>query len=100
MAAEGISVFVFAEHGPSGIEAVSLQLIGKARQLADILDTKLGAILLGHNLKDCSQKLIQTGIDLVFEGDDDVLVPYQAELYTEIIVKLMIKYHPDRKSVV
>jgi electron transfer flavoprotein alpha subunit len=89
------AVFVVAEHGETGIEPVSLQLIGKARQLADDLDSKVGAILLGANLSGAAQKLIEAGADLVFQGDADVLIPYQAELYTEIIVKLTAEHRPE-----
>lgn len=89
------AVFVVAEHGENRIEPVSLQLIGKARQLADDLDSKVGAVLLGRNLSNAAQKLIEAGADQVFQGDADVLVPYQAELYTEIIVKLMVEHRPE-----
>lgn len=89
------AVFVVAEHNRAGIEPVSLQLIGKARQLADQLDSKVGAVLLGENLSGAAQKLIEAGADLVFQGDAGVLVPYQAELYTEIIVKLMVEHRPE-----
>ena len=89
------AVFVIAEHSRTGIEPVSLQLIGKARQLADDLDSKVGAVLLGQNLSGAAQKLIEAGAELVFQGDAGVLVPYQAELYTEIIVKLMLELRPE-----
>lgn len=74
---------------------MSLQLIGKARQLADKLGSKVGAILLGQNLTNVTQELVKAGADQVFWGDSVSLVPYQAELYTEIIVKLMIEHRPE-----
>ena len=95
MAEKRISVFVIAEQGERGIKPVSMQLVGKARQLADDLDAKVGAILLGEKLSGVAQKLIEAGADQVFQGDADVLIPYQAELYTEIIVKLMVEYRPE-----
>ena len=95
MAEKRVAVFVLAEQGEKGIEPVSLQLIGKARQLAEALDSRVGAILLGKNLSSVAQQLIEAGADLVVQGDADALVPYQAELYTEIIVKLMVEHRPD-----
>lgn len=95
MAEKRVSVFVIAEQCEKGIQPVSLQLVGKARQLADNLDSQVGAILLGHDLKHIAQKLIEAGADRVFQGDSVVLVPYQVELYTDIIVKIMVEYHPE-----
>ena len=95
MAEKRVAVFVLAEQGEKGIEPVSLQLIGKARQLAEALDSRVGAILLGKNLSSVAQQLIEAGADLVVQGDADALVPYQAELYTETIVKLMVEHRPD-----
>ncbi len=95
MAQEKAKVFVIAEHGMRGTERVSLQLIGKARQLADELDCGVGAILLGRDLASCEQELIEAGADLVLKGDAETLELYQAELYTEIIVKLLAEYHPE-----
>ncbi|OGO34718.1 MAG: hypothetical protein A2Z16_11305 [Chloroflexi bacterium RBG_16_54_18] len=95
MAQEKAKVFVIAEHGLRGTERVSLQLVSKARQLADELDCKVGAILLGRDLAGCEQEMIDAGTDLVLRGDAEFLGLYQAELYAEIIVKLVTNYQPD-----
>lgn len=95
MVEKRISVFVIAEQSEGRIQPVSLQLIGKARQLADKLGSKVGAILLGQNLANVAQELVGAGADLVFQGDSDLLVPYQSELCTEIIVKLMVEHRPE-----
>lgn len=95
MAEKKVAVFVIAEQGARGIQPVSLQLIGKARELADSLDVNLGAILLGKDLAQDTQELIAAGVDLIFQGDADSLFPYQAELYTEVIVNLMMERQPE-----
>ena len=63
MTKERASVFVVAEQSGSGIQPVSLQLVGKARQLADRLDSKVGVILLGHDMEGFAQTLIEAGAD-------------------------------------
>jgi len=88
-------VCVIAEQDERGIQPVSLQLIGKARALADELEASVGAILLGESLSNCAQDLIAAGADLVWLGDSSSLIPYQAEFHLEIIVELMQKHHPD-----
>jgi len=95
MAEKNIGVFVIAEQGERGVQPVSLQLIGKARGLADELGAGLGAVLLGKNLKEDANELISAGADSIFLGEANSLVPYQAELYTEIIAKLMLEHRPD-----
>ena len=95
MTKERASVFVIAEQSGSGIQPVSLQLVGKARQLADSFDSKVGVILLGHELTATAQKLIEAGADEVLLGDSTALIPYQAELYTDVIVRIIAEYHPE-----
>jgi electron transfer flavoprotein alpha subunit len=88
-------VFVIAEQGERGIQPVSLQLVGKARTLADELDTHVGVVLLGQDLSNDAKELIAAGADVVYLGDSNPLVPYQAELYVEIIVKLVQEQRPE-----
>jgi len=95
MPADKGGVFVFAEYGTQAIEAISLQLVGKARQLADELDSYVGVILLGKGIAGSFQKLVEAGADLVFQGDSDSLVPYQAEIYSQILVELVKEYNPE-----
>ena len=95
MEEKSATVFVVAEQGEGGIQPVSLQLVGKARQLADELGSKVGVVLLGQNLTKVAQELVVAGADLVFQGDSDLLVPYQTELYSEIVVKLMVEHRPE-----
>jgi len=89
------SVFVVAEQGENGIKPVSLQMVGKARQLADTLRARVGAILLGKDLSKDAQELIAVGADTVYAADSKSLVVYQAELYVEIIVKLLLEKRPE-----
>lgn len=95
MADQGALVFVIAEQSVGGIQPVSLQLVGKARQLADQLGTKVAVILLGQNLTKYTGELCEAGADWIFQAEDDSLVPYQAELYTEIIVQLIVEHCPE-----
>jgi electron transfer flavoprotein alpha subunit len=95
MSTDNTAVFVIAEQMVGGIQPISLQLLGKARLLADELGTTVGAVLLGQNLTNDVHKLIAAGADLVLQADSESLVPYQSELYTEIIVKLMVEHRPE-----
>jgi electron transfer flavoprotein alpha subunit len=70
-------------------------LIGKARILADELDTDLEAVLLGEKINALSKPLIVAGADLVCLGDSPALAKYQADLYSDTIVRLARQRQPD-----
>ncbi len=52
-------VYVFAEQRDGKIQNVALELLGKARELADANNEKVVAILLGKNIKGEAQTLVE-----------------------------------------
>lgn len=88
-------VWVFAEQRDGEISSVVFELLGKARELADDLNTYVGAVLLGWEIKDKAKELIYRGADKVFVVDKEPLKNYIAENYTRAIVKLIKKYRPE-----
>jgi len=97
-------VWVIAEQIGGRILAVSLQLIGHARKLADELETSgvgrvsipaVEVVLLGDQLDGQTQQLFAAGADRVYLGNAPDLAFYQPEVYTEIIVKLAKEQQPE-----
>jgi electron transfer flavoprotein alpha subunit len=88
-------VWVIAEQIDGRILAVSLQLIGQARKLADELETSVEAVLLGDKLDEQARQLFAAGADGVYLGNDPNLAFYQPEVYTEIIVQLAQERQPE-----
>jgi electron transfer flavoprotein alpha subunit len=88
-------VWVIAEQTDGRLLTVSLQLIGRARQLADQLGTRVGAILLGEGVEDAASQLVAAGADRVYLGDAPHLAIYQPEAYTRIAVELARDHQPD-----
>jgi len=88
-------VWVIAEQIGGRILAVSLQLIGQARKLADELGTSVEVVLLGDQLDGQTQPLFAAGADRVYLGNAPDLAFYQPEVYTEIIVKLAQERRPE-----
>ncbi|MDD3891412.1 MAG: hypothetical protein PHE03_03830 [Bacteroidales bacterium] len=78
-------VFVFVEQRKGVIQNVSLELIGKARDLADALNDKVYAILVGSKIADKAQMLIAHGADTVVYADAPELNNYLTEPYTQAI---------------
>ncbi|MDE7150488.1 MAG: electron transfer flavoprotein subunit alpha/FixB family protein, partial [Bacteroidales bacterium] len=79
------NVYVFAEQREGKIQNVALELLGKARDLADALNEKVCAVVLGSGIKDLAQTLIAHGADEVLLVDDPDLDVYTTEPYAQAI---------------
>lgn len=79
------NVYVFAEQREGKIQNVALELLGKARDLADALNEKVCAVALGSGIKDLAQTLIAHGADEVLLVDDPDLDVYTTEPYAQAI---------------
>jgi len=88
-------VWVFGEQKKGIIQPVAYELLGKGRELAQKLHTKLSCVLLGHNVKDKAQELIKKGADKVYVVDAPELTNFLDEPYTMILVNLIRKYRPE-----
>jgi electron transfer flavoprotein alpha subunit len=93
---EGLGpVWVISEQGECDVETVSLQLLGKARELADELGVRCETILLGRSLEESARKLTAAGADRLFLADDPTLEFYQPEIYRDIICALARRHRPE-----
>ncbi|MDP2939894.1 MAG: electron transfer flavoprotein subunit alpha [Candidatus Omnitrophota bacterium] len=88
-------VWVFCEQKKGKVQSVSFELLGKARELADKLNEKVSAVLLGSNIEAEAQNIIHAQADNVYLVDNPQLANYQDEPYTEVLVKLIHKYKPE-----
>jgi electron transfer flavoprotein alpha subunit len=95
MSSEQGPVWVIAEVMEGRVCAVSLELVGHARMLADQLGAPVEAILLGEGVDQAAQQLIAAGADTVYLGDDPDLGLYHPELYTKIVVTLAEEKRPE-----
>ena len=72
------NVFVYCEITEENhIADVSLELISKARKLADELKVKVEAIVAGNNVADLEGSLYPYGVDIINYAEDKRLFPYQ-----------------------
>lgn len=88
-------VYVFAEQRDGQIQPVALELLGKARDLADVLGEKVVAVFLGSNIKDKAQELIAYGADEVVVMDNPLLKDYITEEYSQAIYQLIEAFRPS-----
>ena len=87
-------VCVFVEQREGIIQKVALELLGKARELADSLNEKVIALLLGYDMKDQAQELIAYGADIVVCVDDRELAEYNTEPYAQAVSQFIRERHP------
>ncbi len=88
-------VWVFAEQHDGQLEDTPLELMGRARTLADTLKVPVGAVLLGHNVTPLAKKLIQYGADKVYLVEDPRLKDYQTTSYTKVVCNLIQQHAPQ-----
>jgi electron transfer flavoprotein alpha subunit len=88
-------VWVFAEQQEGALQEVALELCGKARELADQLGVKAGAVLAGAKLRGLPERLIAQGIDHVYVVRDDRLAFYQTLAYAHLVCRLIEKHKPQ-----
>src|SRR5512142_43193 len=88
-------VWVFAEQHGGRLEDTPLELMSKARHLADTLKVKLGAVLLGDGVAQLGTKLVQHGADKVYLVEHPALGAYQTNSYAKVIYDLIHKHQPQ-----
>ena len=88
-------IWVFAEQRSNDLHEVSLELLGKARELADQAGRSVTAVLLGHNIRPLVQILIDHGADSVLVADDLRLGTYRLLPYSLTLERLIREYRPE-----
>lgn len=88
-------IWVFAEQKEGNVQEVSFELLGKARDLSKKLGCEVSAVLLGENIKDEAQKLINHGADSVYIVEDPMLKVFLDEPYTDVLCYLIKEKMPE-----
>ena len=89
------NVWVFIEQEAGKIANVSLELVCKARELADRLGVNVEALLLGDNVAQLSDTLFSYGCDKVILAEDPRLEPFTVLPYAKVIMKLILEKKPN-----
>lgn len=88
-------VWVFAEQENGELSEVPLELLSKARELADTLNVPVAAMMLGEGVGDLCRPLIEHGADKVYLVDDARLRHYQTTPYAHAICRLIEDRQPQ-----
>ncbi|MBU6453638.1 MAG: electron transfer flavoprotein subunit alpha/FixB family protein [Cyanobacteria bacterium REEB67] len=82
-------VLVIAEQILGELQPVTLELLGAGRILADKMEKNLKCLVIGHNLGDIPQKLIEYGADEVYVAQDEQLANYRTLPYRRVVVDFL-----------
>jgi len=94
------NIYVFVEQDKETITPVSLELIGKAKELAESFG-KLGkkqsvtAVLIGYDFGDIAEELIHYGADRVLVAKHEELKVYRTDVYTKVVVDIVRDNRPE-----
>ncbi len=88
-------IWVAAECRKDTLATVSLELLTRARQLADRLGTDLSAVLMGYKIAPLAKDLISYGADRVLVVDHPGLAAFTGETYGNILADLARRERPE-----
>ena len=88
-------VFIYAQQVDNKIDAIALELLGKANDLAADLGTDVTAVLIGSDVKGLVDELAEYGADKVIVVDDPELKEYRTEPYAHALASVINEYKPE-----
>lgn len=89
------NVFVFCETDKGKVLDISLELLSSGKKLAQRLNCKLEAIVLGNELNDINNQISKYGVDKIFVANDKRLDPFMTLPYHRIIFKILQEEKPQ-----
>ena len=89
------NIFVYCEIDEGHVADVSLELLTKGKKLANELNCKLEALVIGSKLNGIEKTLYPFGVDVVHIADDPRLFPFTTTPHFEIVVDTFKKEQPQ-----
>jgi electron transfer flavoprotein alpha subunit len=88
-------VMVFGEVAEGKLSAITTELLGCGRKLANDLGQELSALLIGSDIGSYSQETIAFGADKVYLVNDPLLKDYQPDTYLAVLEKVTKQLKPQ-----
>lgn len=92
---ESKGVWVYLEHSGGQLERVSLEVLGKAREIATKLNTNVTAILLGEDIQKLATESIEYGADRILLAESPQLSSYTTDAFSNILTELVRAGKPE-----
>ncbi len=94
-AEQAAGLWVFVEQQDGLLEPVSLELLGKARQLADESGQAVTAVLLGFEVGHLAIPVIAHGADEVLVAEHRLLRRYTTDPYAKAMTEIVLERRPN-----
>jgi len=88
------NVLVVAEYDGGQLHPVTLELVGKGRDMADQISAQLGCVLIGADCTEQGEMLLEYGVDVVYIYDHESLRYFRIEPYTNAVVDAIKEFNP------
>lgn len=90
------NIFVYCEvTDDKTIADVSLELLSKGRKLANDLNVKLEAILIGSEVTRLANEIFTYGVDVIHIAEDEKLYPYTTLPHSAIVLHIFDNEKPE-----
>ncbi len=89
----GIGVYV--DHTDGEIHPVTMELIGKAKELAAVVDFPVYCVFIGYQIGKKAEELLHYGVDEVFVYDEAELKDFRIEPYTAAFADFINRIRPS-----
>ncbi len=93
--AEYKGVMIYGEVTEGKLAAITSELLGCGRKLADDLGEELCAALIGSDVSDIANEAIAFGADKVYVVNDPLLKDYQTDSYVSVMEKVIKQVTPQ-----
>jgi len=87
--------WILAEREGDSIKSVSLELLGKTRELAQFLGEKVGVVLATDDAGDLPAELIAHGADVVYAIEHPMLGTFSPIPFKTAVAALVREHHPQ-----
>jgi electron transfer flavoprotein alpha subunit len=84
----GICVF-------SEVYDLTLEMLGRARELANKLQMEIATVLFGKNAQEKAKDIVRYGADKVYVVDNPALEAFQNEAYLSVLNDVAVRYGPE-----
>lgn len=89
------SLWVYLENGEGRLAPVSLEILGKARELADRAGWPLVALLCGHDVTSLAAQAREAGADEIVLIEDPLLAEFTVDAYAAAVCQAVTHRRPS-----
>ena len=88
------NVWVVVEHQAGIIKEVTLEMLWEAMRLANNLEMKLCAVIIGNDIAELVNEIKGKGVQIIYSAQENTLTDFDSNPIASVLVELIDHYHP------